>query len=868
MPCENTKRKLFTRDAINTIVEDNTKSSIIIGDINAFPMFLKNLSEIVALKEKKTKPERRNEFDYLELMGLFTGGVPAGNNVIFIKNGGTNSLIEERNGFMIVIKNNERILVIQGFAKDDMLDLYKTNNFISNRLADIKKYIAYEILTVPKFFKTNYINVLNIKDIILSTPDDIGNIIKKRYGEYKTLKAKHLTQLINDFLLASKIRKLELLTIFLCGNTNDSKLGYLLYDILRMKDKKDILSEIYNALPILFKAKLDETETILVDEEEKMMKNHLGELSYERRINLLKITNDVKDKAIDKLKSMKNNIQGDNKAQSWLDGFLKIPFGVYRNNKIMTFKKNLNEKFGFENTTSFEILKQYVNTTYSKTDELRIDFDQYINDRSKYLKNIHDTLNTAVYGHTEAKLQIEKLFAQWINGETKGAVLGLCGPPGTGKTSLAKNGLSKCLIDDEGKIRPFGFLPIGGSVNGSTLVGHNFTYVGSTWGRIVDVLITSECMNPIIFIDEVDKISNTEYGKEIVSVLTHLTDATQNDNFEDKYFSGIPLDLSKALIVFSFNDVSLLDSVLRDRITIIETKPYTLTDKIHIIQEYMLPEILKDVGFNSSEILFGVNIITYLINTYTNEAGVRKIKEKLVDIVRNINLEIIHTPTIMLPFIVTQSYIDELFKNKPKLHINMIHKQPQIGLVNGLYASSTGIGGITLIQVMKYPSEKMLELTITGQQGKVMKESVAYALRIAYSMLSDDMKEKIMDDARNKKQFGLLVHASDASQKKEGPSAGTALTLSIYSVLSGQKINNTIAMTGEIDLCMNIRKIGGLYAKLTGAKASGVSKVLIPKENEFDLNILRNDNISPEDANFTIELIDTFDDVLKYSLVQ
>ena len=286
----------------------------------------------------------------------------------------------------------------------------------------------------------------------------------------------------------------------------------------------------------------------------------MSELSYERRINLLNVTQDVKDKAIEKLKAMKTNIQGDGKAQSWLDGFLKLPFGSYRENKLMNYKKEFIKRIGGEITTYDSITKYVVN---NNDVEMKEEWDNYSKDRSTYLKTVHETLDNAVYGHNEAKLQIERLFAQWINGETKGAVIGLCGPPGTGKTSLAKNGLSKCLIDDDGKPRPFVFLPIGGSVNGSTLVGHNFTYVGSTWGRIADITMTSGCMNPIIFIDEVDKISNTEYGKEIVSVLTHLTDATQNDNFEDKYFSGIPLDLSKALIVFSFNDVSLLDPILK-----------------------------------------------------------------------------------------------------------------------------------------------------------------------------------------------------------------------------------------------------------------------------------------------------------------
>ena len=132
--------------------------------------------------------------------------------------------------------------------------------------------------------------------------------------------------------------------------------------------------------------------------------------------------------------------------------------------------------------------------------------------------NVREKLDNAVYGHDDAKKQLERVFAQWINGENKGEILGLWGPPGTGKTSLAKRGLSQCLVDDNGENRPFAFLPIGGSVNGSTLVGHNYTYVGSTWGRIVDILISTDCMNPIIFIDELDKVSNTENGREISSI--------------------------------------------------------------------------------------------------------------------------------------------------------------------------------------------------------------------------------------------------------------------------------------------------------------------------------------------------------------
>jgi endopeptidase La len=900
----NTKREVFGKETIVPLIEENMNtSSIVISDINAFPMFIKSLSELI-IKEKKKLKDRTTIFNFNELNNLFNKQ----DNIIYIKNENinTNSLIEEKNGFIIVLrlegeyetdpdqylKSANRFLVFQGFAKDDTMELYKTNNYIHYKYKQIRDY-----KNLPNvLFKDNYLKILNIRDILIHSPDEISAIFKKKFNDYNLLKEKQIGQLINEFLLASKFRKLEILNTFLCGNTNDIKLAYILYDILRMKDKKNVVIDVYNALPAIFKVKLDEAEIYVNKDEENLIKNHMGDLSYERRINLLKVPDNIKDKAIEKLKSMKGNFQGDNKAQSWLDGFLKIPFGIYKENSLMHYKKNQIKILG-NNLYSCNEITNYINNM--SDDNLKKNWKKYMIDKSNYLKMVHNKLDEVVYGHKEAKLQLERLFAQWLNGETKGAIIGLCGPPGTGKTSLAKNGLSKCLVDDNGKNRPFAFLPIGGSVNGSTLVGHNYTYVGSTWGRIVDILISTECMNPIIFIDEVDKISSTDYGKEIIAILTHLTDSTQNDNFEDKYFSGIPLDLSKALIVFSFNDASLLDPILRDRITIVETKPYTLQEKVHIIRNYMIPEILKDVGFSKDEIIFSEDIIKYLINTYTNEAGVRKIKEKIVEIIRDINLKYIHNNhtndnhtydnhtydnhtydyysheyyvsnnninNITIPYTIDIKYVDEIFKMKPKMRINKTHSEPMVGLVNGLYATSTGVGGLTQIQVLKYPSEKMLDLTLTGQQGEVMKESVSYALRIAYNMLSDEEKQKIIDDANNKKNFGLLVHTPEAATKKDGPSAGAAITLAIYSVLTNKKINNDVAMTGEIDLCKNVKMIGGLHAKLTGAKTAGIKLALIPKENLDDLNILRHDNISPEDDKFKVELIETFEDVIKFCL--
>jgi ATP-dependent Lon protease len=241
------------------------------------------------------------------------------------------------------------------------------------------------------------------------------------------------------------------------------------------------------------------------------------------------------------------------------------------------------------------------------------------------MTNTHTTLNEAVHGHTNAKRQVERIIGQWINGEQHGYCFGFEGPPGVGKTSLAKKGLAKCLYDEATKTnRPFAFIPIGGSCNGSTLSGHNYTYVGSTWGRIVDILMEKKCMNPIIFIDELDKVSKSEHGKEIIGILTHLVDSTQNESFQDKYFNGVDLDLSKALFIFSYNDPSAIDRILLDRIHRIKFDNLSVEEKLVISNKYLLPEINKNIGLEDI-IVFDDDILRYIIETFTNEPGVRKL---------------------------------------------------------------------------------------------------------------------------------------------------------------------------------------------------------------------------------------------------
>lgn len=885
------KSHALTKDIIESllgIIPKNTDdkglpkniTSIIINPMESNgPTILKTINDLIDMNPRKTLSKRNNHFIKSECMVIL-----GNDNIKITKNIKSSTLIEDKNGVCIFIKwQSSKILAIQGLFKDDILNISNGIKFVKDRLNILKGSLSYDVLTVPKYFKENYIKILNLRDLVVISSSEIAEDVKKKYNDYRSLQAKPLLSLINEFLLASKYRKIDILTLLLMSNQDDQKLAFILFDVFKSKDKKDATSEVYQSLHHVIRELLDVSKAAVEKDEQELSKVSDSDIPYERRINMMKTNDNVKGKAMEKLKAMKSSFQGDSKAQAWLDGVLKIPFGIDSMNEIISFKENFISKINQSGNIATKLFSDnqvdcYIETLRNnRQNDLQScdsqssvieEWVQYKANKKEYLRDVRRTLDSAVYGHKEAKVQLERIFAQWINGESKGAVLGLMGPPGTGKTSLAKNGLSKCLKDKNGKPRPFAFLPIGGSVNGSTLVGHNFTYVGSTWGRIADVLMSSECMNPIIFIDEIDKVSHTEHGKEIISILTHLTDSTQNDEFEDKFFAGIKLDLSKALIVFSFNDPDLIDPILKDRITIIETHPLSTKEKVTIIQDYMFPEICKDVGFNNDEVILSEDLIRFLIDTYTNEAGVRKIKEKIVEIVRDINLNRFHDDTkYTIPFTITKEYIVELFENKPKVRVKKVHDEPTVGTVNGLYATSSGIGGITPIQAVRFPSEKMLDLMLTGKAGDVMKESVQYSLKVAWSLLTQNEMDKIMEDAQNKKAFGIHIHCPDGATPKDGPSAGLAFTLAIYSLLTNKKVSNKVCMTGEIDLYGKAGIIGGLESKLNGGKNSGCTLALVPEDNMEDVIRFRREGLSPEDDTFRVIAVSTIHDIIKHAIV-
>jgi hypothetical protein len=453
------------------------------------------------------------------------------------------------------------------------------------------------------------------------------------------------------------------------------------------------------------------------------------------------------------------------------------------------------------------------------------------------INTIKDTLDKSIFGHSYAKNQILKIIGQWMNGEQNGYSFGFEGSPGVGKTSLAKKGLANCLKDDNGTSRPFAFIALGGSCNGSTLEGHGYTYVNSTWGRIVDILMETKCMNPIIYIDELDKVSKTEHGKEIIGILTHLIDTTQNDTFQDKYFSGINIDLSKALFIFSYNDPEQIDKILLDRIHRIRFENLSLDEKMVIVKDYILPEINKKMGFQDI-VTISEKLIEFIILNYTIEPGVRKLKEILFDLYGEINIEIMKcndSDTMEIPIILTEeAIVSKYLKKYHKIEEKKIHKNPEIGIINGLWANALGRGGIIPIQTMLFPSPTFLDLRLTGLQGDVMKESMNVAKSLAWNITPLEVKKELLKYFEETKCQGLHIHCPEGAVSKDGPSAGTAITIAIYSLLNKKSIKNTVAITGEINLQGEVTAIGGLDLKILGGIRAGVKTFLYPKSNNRD----------------------------------
>lgn len=481
----------------------------------------------------------------------------------------------------------------------------------------------------------------------------------------------------------------------------------------------------------------------------------------------------------------------------------------------------------------------------------------------KFINDSKETMDKYVFGQELAKNKFLQIIAQGItNPKANCAVIGLVGPPGSAKTLLVQEAVSRVLK------KPFVYIPLGGAGDVSYLQGFSYCWEGSHHGKIADVLMKSKVMNPVFYFDELDKISDGWRGGEIVNALIQLVDIEQNKKYEDRYFAGIDLDLSNATFIFSYNDSSKVNYVLKDRITEIKVKGYKTPEKVIIAEKYMLPKIYDDVGIKEGHIIYEKDLLEYIIDTYTNESGVRKFKEMLYEIVREINLRVVAGKhNYRFPLIITKRMItnDLLLK----FHIitpERIHDTPTIGMINGLYTTSFGNGGILPIEVSEMPAKEKLDAEITGMLGKNMEESVKVAKSVAWNILPKVVKDRLNHQWKKHGPVGLHIHFPDATDK-DGPSAGCCITVAIVSRLLGIPIRNDMGMTGECTLGGTSEIIGGLVNKLWGAKKAGIKRVLLPEDNKKDLRVIKSDYPDLIDDTFTVKAISHVSEALDEFLI-
>jgi len=542
------------------------------------------------------------------------------------------------------------------------------------------------------------------------------------------------------------------------------------------KIQKDIASKV--------KSKISkEQKEYYLREQLKAIQEELGEddeekneiAKYEEKIEKLKIAKEIKEKLsyeLGRLKNMSSSSAEANVIKTYLDWALDIPWGKYSKESI-------------------DIVKA------------------------------RDILNKEHYGLDDVKDRIiEYLAVKQVSKSQKGPILCLVGPPGVGKTSIARS-IANAMN------RKYTRISLGGMKDESEIRGHRRTYVGAIPGRITYALKDAKTMNPLILFDEIDKISST-YKGDPSDALLEILDNEQNKDFRDSYLE-LPLNLSKVMFIATANTLETIPRPLLDRMEVIEVSGYTYEEKFNIAKEHLIPKIFNDLDIPMDNIKIEDESIRVVVEGYTRESGVRGLERKLTSLVRKVLADMIKEGK--KDYVVKTSSIEELL-GKRIFNIDEVDKFDKVGVVNGM--AWTAYGGDTLpIEATAMTGSGKLQLT--GKLGDVMQESA----KTAYSYVRANASRFGIDESFYKEK-DIHIHAPEGAVPKDGPSAGVTMVTALVSALSGKKVKHNVAMTGEVTLTGRVLPIGGLKEKSLAAFRAGVDTIIIPKENEKDIDKIPN----------------------------
>lgn len=506
-------------------------------------------------------------------------------------------------------------------------------------------------------------------------------------------------------------------------------------------------------------------------------------------------------------------------------------------------KEKLHKEIGrFKNTIGSQaengVIRTYIETILEMPWNKRAEDNTDINYAKEVLEADH-------YGLEQVKERIlEFLAVRTLTQKGESPILCLVGPPGTGKTSIAKS-LARSLK------KPFVRISLGGVRDEAEIRGHRKTYVGAMPGRIANGIRTAGVKNPVLLLDEIDKVS-TDYKGDTFSALLEVLDSEQNSKFRDHYLE-VPLDLSEVTFITTANTLQTIPRPLLDRMEIIEITSYTENEKLHIAIEHLIPKQLEKHGITDEQLSFSKKAIWKIAHNYTKEAGVRQLEREIGNICRKAAKELLTTEKEKIT--VTDRNLHK-FLGKEKYSYQMANAAPEVGIVRGL--AWTSVGGDTLqIEVNVMPGKG--EIMLTGQLGDVMKESARAGISYIRSV---SKKYAIAEDFFEK--HDIHVHIPEGAVPKDGPSAGITMATAMLSAVTGKKVRADLAMTGEITLRGRVLPIGGLKEKLLAAKNAGIQAVLIPKENTADVEELS----SEITKGLEIIPVETMEEVLKKALTR